>query len=222
MKRNLKIKAIQYNTDELYKTLDLLSDGLSIVYSNLKSIINFNGEPIKTRKFDTMLYNEKDNLAILLMRGGEVTKEDIIEYLEMYEKHYVEVIFEENNFEYKDGNNLPNLCFVNNKKDLCDELIEIIMNNSTNNCIYYPFVRSVLDLGYMSKYGQRFSIERGMYNCILKFNNKIIVISDMLTQENTINILKSFCINFEIDYSRKPDLYVDNFKEKVKQLKYRK
>lgn len=217
---NLRIKAIQYNTEELYPALDSLSNGFNIVYSNLKSSINLNGMRLKSRKFDTMLYNEEDNIIILLMRGGVLSKEDIIEYLEIYKKPYALVTFEKNIYEYKDDKEISEFVFVNNKKELCEELTKCLYN-SLDNCKYYNLLNGTFDLGYMSKFSQRFSIDKSSYKGALKFNNKIILLSNEfnLTEDIIKNILKTFQINYEIDENIQADIYTDINEDKVKNLK---
>lgn len=221
MSKNLRIKAIQYNTEELYPTLDSLTDGFNIIYSNLKSSIKLNGMRLTTRKFDTMLYNEEDNIIILLMRDGLLSKEDIIEYLEIYEKPYAEITFLENVYdEYKNDKNVPELVFVNNKKDLCEELAYCWCNGEYK-CKYYILLSSTSNFGYMDKYDYRFSIDKRSYKGVLKFNNKLILLSDEfnLSKDSVINILKTYQINYEIDTDKKINLNDKESEEKVKILK---
>lgn len=222
MLNKLRVKAIQYYPEKLDSILDSLNDGFNIVYSNLKSSINLNGIKLKSRKFDTMLYNEEDNLIILLMRGGTLFKEDIINYLDIYEKPYAEVTFEKNPYEYQDGDDIPELCFVNNKKDLSDELIECVLSN-INDCKYYISLKGTMDLGYMDRFDNRVTLDKKRYKGVLKFENKLIFLSpnDNLTQDSILNILKKYMINYDIDKDKQPDLYVNNFTEKVKSLKLR-
>lgn len=222
MSNKLRVKAIQFYPEKLDSVLDSLNDGFNIVYSNLKSSINLNGIKLKSRKFDTMLYNEEDNLMLLLMRGGSLSKEDIIDYLDIYEKSYAEVTFENNPYEYQDGDDIPELCFVNNKNDLSDELIECLFYN-INECKYYISLKGTMDLGYMDKYDKRVTLDKKRYKGVLKFENKLIFLSpnDNFSQDTIINILKKYMINYDIDNDKKPNLYVNHFKETVKSLKLR-
>lgn len=217
---NIRIKAIQYNTEDLYPALDALGNGFNIVYSNLKSSINLNGIKFKNRKFDTMLYNEEDNVMILLMRNGIVKKDDIIHYLEMYNKSYVEVTFENCLYDYEDRRDIPELVFVNNKKDLNEEIINCL-NEELDNCKYYSLLNGTFDLGYMSKYSYRCSIDKSSYRGVLNFYKKLILLSDEfnLNQESVINILKSFRIKYILDEDKHPNLFVYGDKDKVKNLK---
>jgi len=218
---NLRIKAIQYNTDDLYPILDTLGNGFNIIYSNLKSNIKLNGIKLTTRKFDKMLYNKEDNIIILLMRDGVISKDDIIEYLEIYDKPYAEVTFEENIYDdYKNDNNIPEIIFINNKKALCEELTKHWCQGNYN-CIYFNKLKASYNFGYMSKFGERFSIDKKSFKGVIRFKNKLMLLSDEdnLTEENIKNILNTYQINFVINEEDKFDLSDKESEDKVKTLK---
>lgn len=52
--------------------------------------IQLGKQEIKTRQFDTFLYNKKSDALIMLMRNGLVNKEDIIKYLKLNNKTFAE------------------------------------------------------------------------------------------------------------------------------------
>ena len=96
MNKTLDVWAIQKHPEELYTALKNIKtdQGDLILFTNLNSIFQLNGQTVG-RQFDTELYYiGKDNDAvILLQKDGAASAEDIRNYLEEKGLQYHEVSF---------------------------------------------------------------------------------------------------------------------------------
>ena len=62
---NLDVWAIQYYPEELLTALTQIKEGMNIIYSNLTCAFRIGSKDIKTRQFDTILYNEESDSSCI-------------------------------------------------------------------------------------------------------------------------------------------------------------
>lgn len=184
MNSNLDVWAIQYYPEELYTALNQIDKGMSIIYSNLICNFKIGNQQVKTRQFDTALYNEESDILIMLMRGGKATKKDIIEYLDRNDKEYAEVSFAKEIEEYKDGNDIDELWFAREEYVLRDA-IDDSLQKGNNSCDYYPVLEGNLSLEYMSNQEQRYAIDGRLFKGLIKLDDKIVLI---INQPNNVDL----------------------------------
>lgn len=166
MNKTLDVWAIQKHPEELYTALENIKtdQGDLILFTNLNSNFQLNGQTVG-RQFDTELYYVgKDNDAlILLQKDGEASAEQIRNYLEKRGLQYHEVSFKKEmlkqQLEELDipvskeiiDENIPELWFAREEYVLRDALQESIKLGNTS-CDYYPFVEGVIALKYEESY----------------------------------------------------------------------
>ena len=167
MNKTLDVWAIQKHPEELYTALKNIKtdQGDLILFTNLNSIFQLNGQTVG-RQFDTELYYiGKDNDAvILLQKDGAASAEDIRNYLEEKGLQYHEVSFKKemkkNHLEELLGipvpqetidENIPELWFAREEYVLRDALQESIALGNTS-CDYYPLVEGAISLKYDETY----------------------------------------------------------------------
>ncbi len=175
MRSNLDVWAIQFYPEELETALNQIKDGISIIYSNCTCNFKIGSQEIKNRQFDTFLYNEDSDVLIMLMRGGKATKKDMIKYLEEKGKEYYEVTFAEPIEEYESTDEISELWFAREKYVL-EDAINDSKSRGINSCEFYPLVTGSLELGYVSNTDNPYSVDGRLFNGLVKFDDKLILI----------------------------------------------
>lgn len=221
MKSNLDVWAIQYFDEELYTALEQIKEGMNIIYSNCYCTFTIGDKEIKSRQFDTFLYNEESDILIMLMRGGKVTKDDIIKYLDEHDKEYSEVTFAPSIAFYDDGDNVPELWFAREEYVLVDAIRDSISKNIFN-CQFYPTISSELSLNYISNNGTKEEIDGRLFNGIIVLDDKIILIINQqnnndknMSESQIIECINANKMSYEI-CTGNPDVFVNNFSRKIK------
>ena len=180
MKSNLNVYAIQNNPEELKKALEQLKKGFNYVYSNCMFSIQLGKQEIKSRQFDTFLYNQKSDALIMLMRNGLVNKEDIIKYLKLNNKAFAEITFIPlEDINYKNSKRLPELYFAREKKMLLEALKDSIKKGNYN-CKYYPDLIGRFYLNYITNASETFDIDGRLIKGLLQLDDKIILLINQL------------------------------------------
>ena len=203
MKSDLKIYAIQSDTNKLYTALNRIGNGINIIYRNVDSKLVLGNKQIDKRKFSTYIYNEESNIAIVIMKGCKISSTEIIDYLDKKHKKYVEVNFVPIKEKTKIIDNMPELFFINDLYSL-EQLIIKSKKNNNNYCTIYSSCSGNLKLGYLDKYYEYSEINKIDIKEMIKFNDKII----LLTNNNIdyIDVLKNNSINFYFSYNREPNI----------------
>ena len=226
MKSNLKIYAIQNDVNELDFALNKLDKGINYIYSNCTFDFKIGWTKIKSKKFDTFLYNEESDVLIMLMRGGKVNKEKIIEYLEKNNKPYSEINFYPlyDTFEGKD--NIPEIRFVREKKDLALEIKESIEKGITS-CDFYPLLESYFMLGYKTIDGEKIEIDGRKFIGLINLSDKIILLVNQkynvdekgvkrnIDIKDVLYTLKKYNVTPKVILDDIPNIEVENFSKKL-------
>lgn len=226
MKSNLDVWAIQYYPNELYNALNQIKDGMNLIYSNCISELKIGDKKIRNREFDTFLYNEESEVLIMLMRGGKVTKEELIKYLEYKNKEYCEITFLPPHEEYKDGDNVPELWF-SREKSVLEDAIKDSKKKGITGCDYYPLLNGYLSLDYKNKYCNKIEVDGRVFSGIVKFEDKIVLIINQIYNvdkngksrnmlvKDVLFSLKKYGLRVNMSLDRKPNLYQENFSKKL-------
>ena len=214
---NLDVWAIQYYPEELLTALTQIKEGMNIIYSNLTCAFRIGSKEIKTRQFDTILYNEESDILIMLMRGGQAKKEDMIKYLEDNNKQYTEVSFAPTIEYYRDSDSIPELWFAREEYVIKDALNDSKIKG-INYLEYYPNVIGNINLGYITNSNNsNISIDGRSIKGLIKLEDKIVLI---INQENNkdknldfrsiISIIRENNMEFDIVLDKEVDIIKDN------------
>ena len=219
MKSNLNVYAIQNNIEELKKALEQLKKGFNYVYSNCMFSIQLGKQEIKTRQFDTFLYNQESDTLIMLMRKGLVNKEDIIKYLKLKNKTFAEITFiplEDEN--YKSSREIPELYFAREKIKVLEALKESI-EKGNNYCKYYPDLIGRFYLNYITIDSKTIDIDGRLIKGLLQLDDKIILLINQVynidnngnsrNMNNTeiMSLLNELDMKTSVYYNEEPKLY---------------
>ena len=110
---------------------------MNTVYSNCISHIKIDNTTLKTNKYNTLLYNEENNIAIALQRDGKISKVELI--TKVPEHNICEVKFNSVHSGITEANYVPELFFCNNDEDL-DIAIQSLIDEGEDRCYYYTDV----------------------------------------------------------------------------------
>ena len=214
---NLDVWAIQYYPEELLTALTQIKEGMNIIYSNLTCAFRIGSKDIKTRQFDTILYNEESDILIMLMRGGQAKKEDMIKYLEDNNKQYTEVSFAPTIEYYRDSDSIPELWFAREEYVIKDALNDSKIKG-INYLEYYPNVIGNINLGYITNSNNsNISIDGRSIKGLIKLEDKIVLIINQENNKdknldfiNIISIIRENNMEFDIVLDKEVDIIKDN------------
>lgn len=227
MKSNLDVKAIQYNPEDLYIALNKIDKGMNYVYSNCAFDFKIGKRKIRNRKFDTFLYNEESDTLIMLMSGGLVNKDHIINFLENNNKPIVEINFRTKYDDYKVDDNLPEILFSRDKSIL-EDAIKDSVRKGIQSCEFYPLLSSYFMMGFRNVHGNIEEVDGRVFKGLLKFNDKLVLlvnqkynIDEFGNYRNTnvktvLLMLKKYNIKTNVIIDKEPNLYVESFSKKLK------
>lgn len=217
MKSNLNIYAIQNNVEELKFALSKLDKGINYIYTNCTYDLKIGWKKIKSKKFDTFLYNEESDTIIMLLKNGIVNKKDIINYLEKTNKEYYEIKFKKLNNSCENKEEFSNLYFCRDKESLINILNQNIYKENLY-CEYYPDIESYFMLGYVTEHDEKIEVDGRVFRGLLKIADKLVLIvnqkynfnefgeSRNLTEKEILEILDNLNIKARIIYDVLPDL----------------
>ena len=219
MKSNLNVYAIQNNPEELKKALEQLKKGFNYIYSNCMFCIQLGKQEIKSKQFDTFLYNQKSDALIMLMRNGLVNKEDIIKYLKLNNKAFAEITFIPlEDINYKNTKKIPELYFAREKIKVLEALKESI-EKGNNYCKYYPELIGRFYLNYITIDSKTIDIDGRLIKGLLQLDDKIILLINQVynidsngnsrNMNNTeiMSLLNELDMKTSIYYNEEPKLY---------------
>ena len=149
-----KIYTIQNDKRKIKPILRKIDkNATNIIYSNCLTSIELGDRNINII-YDTILYSDKDNVLVLLMKDGAITYNELKEMLNNNKIKYHEVIFD---------TKTDNLYFPKNTKDLfitdSNRTIKNAVNNSISKknktCRYFPNLEGYLKITYYNKHGKK-------------------------------------------------------------------
>lgn len=184
MKSDLDVYAIQYNKDATLIALKKVKkDSLgNILYLNCRSTFKINGENVKGRNFNACFYSEDSDLVIFFAKG-KISEEEIVNYLEQEDVKYTTIRFEEDDRKYQDDENVPEIWFVRDKYVL-DEALQESVENGDMQCVYYPTIKSTLQIGFNINDKERCEVEGRSCRGLLLFKDKIVLFVDQRDYRN--------------------------------------
>ena len=224
--KNLDVWAIQYYPEELYNALNNINDGLNIIYSNVKSDLYIGKEKVKSRQFDTILYNEESDILIMLARAGIANKEDVIKYLDSNGKRYVEIDFDYRIFDYKEKYNVPEIWF-SRERYVLEDAIQDSLNKGITKAKFYPCIKSELKLGFLSRYHKYINLDSINFKGLLQLEDKIVLIvneknnvdkfgkSRNMGALDVLDVIDNFGISCDVIYDRDPKIYIEETPKKL-------
>ena len=184
-----RLYTIQNDKKKMKSILKKISkDSLNIIYTNCITFIEIGRRNINII-FDTILYNEKDNILIMIMKDGLINEETLIELLDKMDIKYHNIVFD---------NNLDNLYFPKNTKELymtdnkriIKNAISNSINNNINRCIYYPNVEGNFSIVYYNRHGRKEKLyEEELYG-LIDLDDKMILINKENNYNETLSTLE--------------------------------
>ncbi len=207
------ISLIKDNPKTLNRSLSKVQNGINIIYSNCISHIKIDKDTLKTNKYDTLLYNEDNNIAIILQKDGKIKKQELIE--KVPENSINEIKFtrlHNSDIEKKDQ---FEILFCNDDEDL-DNTIKDVINAGKDRCYYYTDVRFLFQMGYINKSGYPMIILEKEGLGMIKFDNILIFIDKNYYRNNipVWEIIEKYGIMLKMreELKFKPKKRVKNFK----------
>ncbi len=219
MKHTLDVYAVQKYPEDLYKALGHLKKGARdvILFSNTKCHLQLGSQHIHSRQFDSFLCSEESGIVILLMRDGEVSMTEVMDYLDKVNTPYTEVTFEKNQDLYKNDYNVKEMWFARDLKGIESGLKDSKERHS-HGADYYPYLPGYLDLSYtMSISEEETSIYGRVFKGLIETDDKIInIICDEgieISPKKVCQLLKRNGFSTSIHLQGEPEIMED--KEKV-------
>ena len=226
MNTDLDVWAIQYYPEELYTALSKITGGISIIYSNCICDFTIDHEKIKSRQFDTVLYNEESDVLIMLMRGGKATKEQMIEYLENNNLRYGEVSLIEPKEEYEDKDDVPEIWFVRESAVLEDAFSDSV-SKGISECECFPLAKASIDFLHSTTMNGNKKIDGRACRGIIVVDDKIIMLinqrknideegkSRNMNIRSVLNACEKTGMSCNLVFDRNPDIYSINFSSRM-------
>lgn len=203
MKSNLDVYAIQKYKDETLTALKKVKkDSLgNILYLNCRSTFKINGNNVKGRNFNACFYSEDSDVVIFFAKG-KISEEEIVNYLEQEDVKYTTIRFEEDERRYEDDENIPEIWFVRESYVLEDALQESI-DNGDKQCVYYPTIKSTLQLGFNINGKERCEIEGRCCRGLLYFKDKVLLFVEQRDDRNMnyndiIKVLDKYHMKYKV------------------------
>lgn len=207
MRSNLDIWAIQKNKEEIDVALENVEKEAigNILYLNCRCWFKIGDQKVENRTFDAMFYSEESDVVILFAKGL-VSEKDIVEGLEKKGVKYTTIRFIEQEKEYKDDEEIPDIWFAREKYVLIDAIKDSI-NKGIKKCQYYSNLESVLSLYYKDNNGDRNEIDGKFFKGCLVFEDKIVLLVNQgyfrnLKEEDVKKILKDYKITYSKNIKR--------------------
>jgi len=212
-----KFVLVQYHTNVFYSTLNKLKKSDDIVlYSGIFSTLIVNGEMVKSRQFDTLLYSKENDLCLLLMRGGRIKDSDIKKYLDDHDFIYSDLEFDGLNKKYVDPNHIRELFIGQSKNDIHNSAEETIINRKrykkagikpdSLKVSFYPLLEASLSLGYF--YGEE--VEEGTHHSrqreniftlplhgLVEFEGRLLFLTDNYPFDQVLDNMKNTFGHFQ-------------------------
>ena len=189
-----KIYIIKDDTIFLDKILDKFTQGLNILYNNCLCHIRMDGEVIRTNKFPTILYNEDNNIYVILCSDGIIKNEDLKKVLNKKSIIYHEIIFQKP--KHRTTNENWELYFCTETGTLRNYLKHLI-NQGLCDCNYYTNKNCTIEFGYKGKSGNMRKLFTANSDCLIEANGILLLISEKY-DEHSISQIRCRGIREEI------------------------
>lgn len=207
--RRLDVWAIQFCPENLKKALlNLKTDNDIVIFSNILSNLRIGKYVMVPRWFDACLYSAENDLLVMLMNGGQVTVDDIKEYLDTKLLNYNEVIFSLQDIDYINNFSIPDFWFARDNISLEKAFLDSV-NKGYKNCFYYPSLDGRLDLGYLTNFEKEkgenlINFDARNIKGLIQFDDKVILLTHRMQKHKqigaTIDDVKELSLKYDIDY----------------------
>ena len=191
---------IQNNSDELYLALEKIATNDVIIYNNVISSLKINKQLVKHCQFETIIYSEESDTAILLTRDGKVKSQMAEKYFDEHGILYTVINFMDLNKHYKRVDDLNPFWFARDGYVVRDA-IEDSLNKNITSCKYYPAVKGKLLFKYrQSDNGDYCPFMRISFKGIIKLKDKYVLTTLSpnqfnLHEEDVMEILNEYDID---------------------------
>ena len=179
-KTKLDILLVQNDPKELYKALrEIKSNRENILFSNCVSCLKVGNQYLNIQ-FDRAFYANK---LVLVRRNCKIDNNDFKNILEEWNIKYQEVIFNDEDFEYKCRREIKNLYFPRGSESLIN-ILEDSKKKGIEECNYYPYVEGVLRLKYFITNGSLEILDERYLKGLIELRDKLILLINQKEKRN--------------------------------------
>lgn len=204
MEKGRRIFTIQDDLDTLKVALDRVKDTKeNILVTNCISRLKLGGIKFHTI-FDTALYNDENNILILLKDNSVITQEDFREMLDKNNTMYNELTFRDY-IRYSKPETGKELFFATNNSTFA-KAIEKSQRKGIDSCTYYPKVFGRLNIKYFYDKTLQEQLDSFFIRGVIELDDKYILVvinkdEYDLRYGKILTMLERKNINVDIDYS---------------------
>ncbi len=225
MNSNLNILAVQDSFSDLIKAVDnIKTDNDLILYTNITDRLQIGDNRVTSRRFNTVLYSEENDIIIMLMKNGQATADNMRLLLDSKNMRYNEVCFDYYDTFEDIEDEIPELFFARDMKSL-EEAFEDSVKKNNNTCECFPTLLGRLYLDYQSTYNRNcYKIDGRFFRGVIEFNDKIILLVSTAYEKNfdfyqiielakKHNIICNILEDSKFNISKKPYIKKKNYQD---------
>ncbi len=186
MNNNPEIWAVQDSPKDLKRALNkITTDSDLIIFTNLLSRLQIGHQTVFSRKFDTALYSEDNNILIMLMKNGVSSVEEMRDILDSKNLNFNEVCFSKCYQPKESNDNIPEVLFIRNSSFLNSAFAS--SNSSNKICEYYPNLIGRLYLDYFATHiKETIILDKIFFKGVVRLEDKVLLLIDD-KYHNTVN-----------------------------------
>lgn len=154
--------------------------------------------------FDTALYNDENNMLIVLKENSIIDQNDFKELLDKNNSRYNEITFRDY-IRFKKPETNKSLFFATNVSTFA-KAIESSKKKGIDSCIYYPVVKGRFTIKYFYDKAQQEQLDDFLIRGLVELDDKyVLIVNDKngynLKYSKILNTLEKKKMDVEIDYS---------------------
>lgn len=195
---------VQKDTTKLFKYLDEHTINDLIFYTNVKSKIRIGNEVLNHKMFDTIIYTINPEFIIFLQKDGIININDLKKYLSEKKILFNEVSFlNEYEEEFRNDATIKELNPIFNE----EEFIGLIKQDE--NGIYYPKIKSNIELFYYADKNTIVPLHNFKFNGLITTRERIILFPRLINLDIP-TICKNNNFRLAITYYDEPKTHMNN------------
>ena len=204
MEKGRRIFSVQDDLDTLKVALDRVKDTKeNILVTNCISRLKIGGIKFHTI-FDTALYNDENNILILLKENSGITQEEFRKMLDKNNTIYNEVAFRDY-IRFTKPETEKEMFFATNSSTFA-KAIEKSQEKGIDSCTYYPEVSGRLTVKYFYDKALQEQLDNYLIRGVIELDDKYILVvinkdEHDLRYSKILSTLERKNMNVEIDYS---------------------
>lgn len=208
MEKGRRIFSVQDDLDTLKVALDKVKDTKeNILITNCICRLRLGGTRFHTI-FDTALYNDDNNMLILLKENIGITQEEFREILDKNNTIYNEVAFRDY-IRFTKPETEKEMFFATNSSNFA-KAIEKSQEKGIDSCTYYPAVSGRLTVKYFYDKALQEQLDSYLIRGVIELDDKYILVvinkdEHDLRYSKILSILEKKNMNIDIDYSYEID-----------------